>query len=249
MSEVSLIRVRFRVAEALLRFLKPAFRVPEFPYDVGSTDTVKHSVESLGIPHTEVGEYRINHQAVSSAAQMSAGDVIEVVAPASGEPLEDPRFVADGHLGRLAAYLRMTGFDCWYEREADDVKLAGVASSEHRLLLTRDVGLLKRREVDRGYCVRSDKPQEQLREVVGRFGLRDRLRPFQRCMDCNGELVPVLKEDVADVIPPHTRATKDVFSRCVGCGKIFWRGSHHARMLGWIEDLCEATRHEGLPPG
>jgi len=246
---VSLLRVRFRFAEALRIFLKPAFRVPEFEYEVGSTDTVKHSVESLGVPHTEVGEYRINDQVVSSAVQMSAGDVIEVVAPVSGAPLEDSRFVADGHLGRLAAYLRMIGFDCWYERDADDVKLASVASSEHRLLLTRDVGLLKRREVDRGYCVRADKPQEQLREVVGRFGLQDRLRPFQRCMDCNGELVPVLKEEVADLLPPHTRATRDIFSRCAACGKIFWRGSHHARMLGWIEDLCDANPHEARPPG
>ena len=151
--------------------------------------------------------------------------------------LPDPRFVVDGHLGRLAAYLRMLGFDTWYERTADDALLAAIASSEKRLLLTRDLGLLKRKEVEQGYCVRSDKPLEQLREVTCRFALQSQSTPFSRCMECNGLLDSVSKEEVADLLPPHTRQTKNEFSRCHDCGKIFWRGSHHARMLGWIGEL------------
>jgi len=56
-------------------------------------------------------------------------------------------------------------------------------------------------------------------------------------MDCNGLLCPVPKDEVAEFLPPHTRETKNEFSRCRNCGKIFWRGSHHARMLGWIRAL------------
>lgn len=147
------------------------------------------------------------------------------------------RFVIDGHLGRLAAYLRMLGFDSWYDRYADDPLLAAVSSSEQRLLLTRDVGLLKRREVNQGYCVRSDKSHDQLREIASRFALHPHFAPFSRCMDCNGNLCPAPKENIADLLPPHTRETKNEFSRCLNCAKIFWRGTHYARMLGWIEDL------------
>jgi uncharacterized protein with PIN domain len=131
----------------------------------------------------------------------------------------------------------MLGFDTWYERLADDARLAAVSSGEHRMLLTRDVGLLKRREIEEGYCVRSDKPHDQLREVSQRFGLHSQFAPFQRCMECNGKLYPVSKAEVDAQLPPHTRETKHEFSRCPDCGKVFWRGSHYARMLGWIEEL------------
>ena len=234
--------VRFRFAEELRVFLKPGYRRAEFEYQVGPTDTVKHSVESLGVPHTEIGEFLINSLAAPASAQLSAGDTVDVLPHSEPILLDDPRFVADGHLGRLAAYLRMLGFDCWYQRSADDVLLAGIASGEGRLLLTRDVGLLKRREVDRGYCVRSDKPHDQLREVANRFALEHRINPFQRCMECNGRLFPVTKDAVAELLPPHTRETKDIFSRCADCGKVFWRGSHHARMLKWIEDLSTGMK-------
>ena len=230
----------FRVAEELHRFLKPAMRTPSFRKAVGPTDTIKHTVESLGIPHTEVGEYRIDGHVVDDTAVITSGEVVEVRPPSGPVHVKDPRFVLDGHLGRLAAYLRMLGFDCWYARVADDQQLARVAASEDRILLTRDVGLLKRREIQRGYCPRSDQPNLQLREVVGRYALADRIRPFQRCMECNGELLPVPKDEVAALVPPHTRATKDVFSRCAECRKIYWRGSHYERMTSWIRDLRSA---------
>ena len=172
--------------------------------------------------------------------QLSEGDRLDVFPHATPVVLDDARFVVDGHLGRLAAYLRMLGFDTWYDRYADDALLASIAASEHRLLLTRDAGLLKRREVERGYFVRNDKPPDQLREIVRRFALHSLIAPFQRCMDWNGALRLVAKQEVAHLLPPHTRETKDDFSRCSQCGKIYWRGSHHARMLGWIEDLKQA---------
>ena len=166
---------------------------------------------------------------------------MQVFPPAIPVLLEHPRFVLDGHLGRLAAYLRMLGFDTWYDRWADDTQLAAVSSGEERFLLTRDVGLLKRREVRQGYCVRFHKPHDQLREISRRFALHSQFMPFRRCMDCNGPLCPVPKEEVADQLPPHTRETKNEFSRCQNCGKVFWRGSHYARMLGWIEKLMVSS--------
>jgi uncharacterized protein with PIN domain len=206
-------------------FLPSARRHRDFEVVAGVTDTPVHVIESAGVPHTEIGGV------LASDARI---DVFPHQLPVALDPL---CFVLDGHLGRLAAYLRMLGFDCWYSRTAEDVELAHIASSETRVLLTRDVGLLKRREVERGYCVRQDRPRDQLREVVERFALRPHMQPFHRCMACNGELAPVPKSEVARVVPPYVLSTKDVFSRCVKCRKVYWRGSHHAVMSDWIADL------------
>jgi uncharacterized protein with PIN domain len=230
-------RVTFRFHGELNDFLPAAKRDIEFEQTAGSTDTIKHVIESLGVPHTEFAGVTVNARTASMSDRLSEGDRIDVYAHKEPVLLHDPRFVLDGHLGRLAAYLRMLGFDTWYARHADDVLLAHVSSSEHRMLLTRDVGLLKRREVETGYCVRSHKPHEQLREVSRRFALTSRLDPFGRCMDCNGPLFRVRKEDVEELLPPHTRETKNEFSRCAECHKVFWRGSHYARMAGWIKEL------------
>jgi len=231
--------VCFRFHGGLNDFLPAEKRNTEFKTMAGPTDTLKHLIESLGVPHTEVERVTLNERPSALAGQVAAGDHIQVFPYTEPVRIDNIRFVLDGHLGRLAAYLRMLGFDTWYDRFADDPHLASVASTEARVLLTRDVGLLKRRAVQAGYCVRSQKPHEQLREVARRFALQPHFTPFQRCMECNGQLDPVMKDEVAHLLPPHTRETKNEFSQCRDCGRVFWRGSHHARMLGWIEDLAE----------
>jgi uncharacterized protein with PIN domain len=198
---------------------------------------LKHVIESIGVPHTEVGRVLVNGGSSELTSPLVEDSMVDVFPQATPVELPENRFIADGHLGRLAAYLRMLGFDTWYGRYADDPLLATVSSAEGRLLLTRDVGLLKRREVSLGYCVRSDKPHQQLREVSSRYNLYPHFAPFSRCMECNGILASVDKSAIADLLPPHTRETKDEFSRCVECRRIFWRGSHHARMLNWIATL------------
>ena len=65
------------------------------------------------------------------------------------EPLRELQFVLDVHLGRLAAYLRLAGFDTVYRNNLDDAELAWIAAGG-RVLLTHDRELLKRRAVTRG---------------------------------------------------------------------------------------------------
>jgi uncharacterized protein with PIN domain len=231
------VRVRLHFHGELNDFLTSQRRNIEFEHIAGATGTIKHIIESLGVPHTEIERVTVNGAVLSTSERVLDGDCIHVFPHPAPVLLESPRFVVDGHLGRLAAYLRMLGFDTWYERFADDKRLAAVAHGEQRFLLTRDLGLLKRREVEQGYCVRCDKPHDQLHEISRRFALRSQFTPFRRCMDCNGHLSPVSKEEVAYLLPPHTHETKNQFSRCLTCGKVFWRGSHYTRMLEWIRDL------------
>src|SRR5574341_1597051 len=127
--------------------------------------SIKHLAESLGVPHPEIGRVQINSQEGKLNAITQDGDRVEVHPIPNGSPAE-PRFLLDGHLGRLAAYLRMLGFDCLYQTDYDDVELADILGREERILLSRDRRLLMRKVVTHGYCLRSLDSKEQLIEVV-----------------------------------------------------------------------------------
>ena len=218
---------------------------------------MKDAIESLGVPHTEVELILVNGESSDFSRILSEGDRVSVypvfeafdIGPLvrlRPEPLRQTRFLLDGHLGRLARYLRMVGFDSAYDRNAEDEALARLSVSERRILLTRDRGLLKRREVTHGYWVRQTDARKQLSEVVRRFDLAGRLRPFTRCLRCNAELHAAAKIDVASQLPPRTRDCYQEFLRCGGCGNVYWQGPHHRRMLAMIEEL--KAQAVSLPP-
>ena len=192
------------------------------------------------MPHPEVELILINGRPADFGCLVGEGDRVAVYPrlrrlPAPGPPLRadragEPRFLLDVHLGRLAGYLRLAGFDAAYANDATDAALAAASREEGRALLTRDRGLLKRREVEHGYWVRETRPRRQLAEVVRHFDLAGRLRPLARCGRCNGRLSPVDRAAIEDDLPPRTRREHHVFHRCDLCGRVYWRGSHVARI-------------------
>ena len=200
--------------------------------------SVKDVIEACGVPHTEVDLIIVDGESVGYDHRVRPGDRIAVypvfesfdissIVEVRPEPLRHTSFVADVHLGRLARHLRLLGFDTSYDQRWDDPALARISQDEGRILLTRDVGLLKRSEVTHGYYVRSEDPIEQVVEVAGRFHLEDEMEPFTRCMLCSAELEDVDRTEISDRLPARTRQAVDDYRMCTGCGEIFWRGSHH----------------------
>jgi uncharacterized protein with PIN domain len=188
----------------------------------------------LGVPHPEIGQVQVNGQVGMLSTITQDGDRVELHPIPNGCPVE-PHFVLDNHLGRLAAYLRMLGFDCLYQNQFDDEEMAELVQKEERILLTRDRRLLMRKAVTHGYCLRSLNSLEQLSEVIGRFELKERIRPFHRCLRCNHPLEPVAKEAVLDRLEPLTKLYFDEFQICPACKQIYWKGSHFERMQDLIE--------------
>ena len=219
-----------------------------FEAEFNGHETVKHVIESLGVPHTEVGVILINgesvgfdqnphHQNCIHVYPSRDGVLVSPVIDLKPEPLKDIRFVLDGHLGKLATYLRLLGFDTLYQNDFEDTQLAEISSEEKRILLTRDRGLLKRTMVSYGYFVREKSPRKQLIEIVDKFGLADKAIPFYRCANCNGVLQPIAKEEIIDRLEPKTKIYYDEFQICEICEQIYWKGSHFKRMECFINEV------------
>lgn len=246
----------FRFYAELNDFLPLEKRQRTFGHTFELSASVKDMIESLGVPHTEVDLILVNDQSVDFSYLVQAGDRISVypvfesidIAPlvrVRPEPLRESRFILDVHLGRLATYLRMLGFDTLYRNDYADAELARISSSEGRILLTRDRGLLKRSEVTHGYCLRTTNPRQQLLEVLRRFDLFDSVKPMRRCLRCNSVLQPVDKAAIGDRLPPKTRQYYDEFHYCQVCDRVYWKGSHYRRMQQFIEDLLQQDNLAG----
>jgi uncharacterized protein with PIN domain len=213
---------------------------------------VKDMIESFGVPHTEIELIIANGHSVDFSHLVRDGDRIAVypvfeslditselrVRP---QALRDPKFVLDVHLGKLTAYLRMLGFDAVYSNSSRDADLVRISVTDRRILLTRDRGLLKQSAVTHGYWLRQTDSRRQLAEIARRFDLVGAIRPFTRCMACNGRLQSVLKEQVRSLLPPRTAELHEEFQQCTQCDRIYWKGSHYARMQRWIEELTRSA--------
>lgn len=236
----------FRFHGELNDFLAPARRQADISIRFNHDQSVKHLIESLGVPHTQVGRVLASGREVDFSYLVREGDHVEVyplsIEGRSGVQQGEPRFVVDNHLGRLAAYLRMLGFDSLYRNDYDDDELAQIAGLDERILLTRDQRLLMRNQVRRGYWVRSKIPREQIVEVLRQYGLWAQVAPFKRCMRCNGLLQPVEKEAVMHRLEPLTQQYFDQFRICSECNQVYWQGSHYERMARLIDQVVEESR-------
>ena len=226
--------------------LPPRRRGQVITLEVSRRAAIKDVIESLGVPHTEVDVILVDGDAVGFSHILAGGERVDVypwpTAPAAARHLRPtpptrPRFVLDAHLGRLARYLRLLGFDCRYRNDIDDAEVAALAEQESRVVLTRDRALLRRKRIRLAHYVREVDPWRQVEEVCDEFDLYPVLAPFTRCSRCNGRLARVEKAEVEHRLEPLTRRYVEEFLECEACGQLFWHGSHVSRMEAPVERL------------
>jgi hypothetical protein len=239
----------FRFYEELNDFLRPELRKRTFSHAFNGTPAVKDVIEAIGVPHAEVDLVLIDGESVSFARRLRDGNRVAVypmferfdVAPLTRlrpRPLRRTRFVLDVHLGTLARYLRLLGFDTLYRNDYDDHQIVRLAHEQSRIILTRDKGLLKHGAVTRGRWIRHTRPLEQLRETIAAFDLAGSARPFTRCAVCNGRLRALGRRDVASLVPARVRERHDKFARCTLCRRIYWPGTHTLRIRKALQDAA-----------
>ena len=197
--------VQFRFYEELNDFLPVEKQKVCFTHIVPPKTAIKDVIESLGVPHTEIDLILVNGKSVDFSYQVQSDDYISVYPVFEGldisqiihlraEPLRKILFILDSHLGKLAKRLRLLGFDSEYDNHFSDEIIAMRSQKEKRIVLTRDIGLLKHKIITHGYWVRHTVPEEQIFEVLQRFNLITNAI-HSRCILCNGTL-NVLKNQI-----------------------------------------------------
>lgn len=244
-------KIYIRFYEELNDFLPDDKKKTRFEHRYIDRTSVKDLIESLSVPHTEVDMILVNGKSVSFDCIINDKDDISVypvfesfdiaeVQHLRSVPLRDPKFVCDVHLGKLARNLRMLGIDTAYNNNYSDQELLDISINEHRTILTRGPGILKRTEVTHGYFVRNSDPLTQTKEVIKRFQLQNNINQFSRCIDCNSKLVETRKEEIIYRLPEKVKASHEHFYTCIECNKIYWEGSHFQNMLEKIKSLLES---------
>ena len=233
-------------------FLTAEDRGHALEYRVESTPAIKDAIEAMGVPHPEIGLIIAEGEVLSFSYPLKGEEEVHIYphheAPEALKHLvapllpvregEAPAFIVDVHLGRLARYLRVAGIDTIYENEdMGDEKIAHIASREKRVVLTRDVGLLKRSAVEYGHWMRNKNSRAQLREVVSYYGLKRHFNPFSHCVHCNGLIRPIEKSAVEEKLPPGIRRDFKRFFSCRSCGHVYWEGSHYKRILELLSSV------------
>lgn len=215
-------------------------------YTFNDPPSVKDAIEATGVPHTEVGAIKKNGLWVSFDEKLMDKDELEIFSNPHADMQIFPykpegciEFLLDVHLSGLARYLRMAGFSCLHEAEdVGDAALAEFSSREGLILLTRDIGLLKRSKVKFGRWIRNVLPEAQFKEVIDHYQLREEFTPFSLCVRCNGSIKKVTKESIKGDVPEGIYEWQEKFQRCLSCQQVYWKGSHFEK----IQEILDSAK-------
>lgn len=232
-------RLKINFPDEFNIFRRKKNKWPEIIYPLEQKTSIKHIIESLGVPHTEIGkiiaednEVNFNYIPVNSqkVTLLPIIPPFDVTKPSllRPEPLQQISFVVDVNVGKLALLLRMLGLDAEYSPKFLDKDI--LSFCEKRIVLSKDIGLLECKQIIFGRHVRSVYPDDQLVEIIKFFGINGPFKFFTRCLRCNKKLVPVNKKDILHRLEPKTKKYFDRFKICPQCRRIYWQGSHHEKM-------------------
>lgn len=242
------ITVHLRFYEELNDFLPLNKRKINFDHAVLPKTSIKDVIESLGVPHTEIDLILVNGNSIHFGYQVQDNDYISVypvfesldisdITHLRPTPLRISCFILDVHLGKLARHLRLLGFDVIYDNHYADKEIAMRSQTESRIVLTRDIGLLKNKIITRGYWVRQTDPEKQVIEILTKFDLYRSCHPFTRCIECNGLLEAVEKNSIAHLLLPETEKYYEHFTRCHSCKRLYWEGTHYKKLKSLVDKI------------
>lgn len=240
----------FRFYEELNDFLPKQKRKVDFEAAFKWKRSIKDMIEALGVPHTEIDLILVNGKSKDFSYITQDGDRVSVypafeslniedVTRLRKIPLRRTKFIADIHLGDIVKYMRALGLDVYFDPSLSHRKIIEISGRENRIILTRSIKLLKFREITHGIFVRPGTTERAIIWILGYLDIKDRVRPFSRCLRCNNLLAPVPKERIAERIPPKTKGFCDEYSHCKSCDRIYWKGTHFIKMMKVIDRILE----------
>jgi len=149
------------------------------------------------------------------------------------------KFIVDCMLGKLAKWLKILGFDTLFFSKIGDEELLAIAEKGERILLTRDNELFERADQAAAFFIKSEDWQKQLKEVLERFKLKDKAKPYSRCIECNAALKALSRVKAKNLVTPFVYKNATGFALCPVCGRVFWQGSHQKDMAVKIDKFLK----------
>ena len=212
----------FRFYEELNDFLPTHRRKTTFEAEFRGKRSIKDMIEALGVPHTEIDLILVNGKSVDFNYILKNGDRASVypvfesfnitdVTLLRKIPLRRHKFIADTNLGNIVKYMRVLGFDIYYDSLLSNREIIEISKRENRVILTKSRKLLKFKDVTHGIFIRPGTTTEQIRRIIDYLDIKDNIKPFSRCLRCNTLLKSVLKEKILDRIPPKTKEFCDEY--------------------------------------
>ena len=150
------------------------------------------------------------------------------------------KFIADCHLGKLAKYLRIMGFDTLFFPHIEDNKLITIANEENRIILTRDRDLSQRKNAPTLFLEPTD-TKAQLKTLIDYYDLKEHPAPFSRCIVCNTQLHVIEKEKIIHRLPEGVKKNFNYFEYCPTCDRIYWQGDHYKNMIKFLTQVREES--------
>ncbi|NHW88111.1 MAG: hypothetical protein HA490_00335 [Archaeoglobales archaeon] len=153
------------------------------------------------------------------------------------------KFICDRMLGKLATWLRISGYDTLYigDLRVDDEDEFLLKNYLDRVLITKDRDLFtKSKKMGReAFLVKSNNVAEQMRELKV-LGVKFQI-VMDRCSVCN---TPLRKptEDEALAALKEMNLGKDMLEKyelwfCENCKKLYWMGSHWVNMIRFLRKI------------
>ena len=238
-------QVYFRFYEELNNYLPKENRKVWFDYCFPDGISLLDAIQSMGVPPDEIDLILVNQQSKGFDHLLQEGDRISVfpvfelfdltgISLLRDKPLRNPTFICDVHLGRLSKYLRMLGMDTLYSNKYTSDEIIAHSQLEKRIILSRSYQLTRHKEVTHSYWIRSSDPLEQLKDLINKLDLINQTDPFTRCLNCNGKLIPVEKQQILHRLEVRTAKFYEEFFNCRTCNQIYWKGSHYENMDDFI---------------
>ena len=240
----------FRFYEELNDFLPKHRRKTDFEATFKGKRSIKDMIEALGVPHTEIDLILVNGNSVDFNYIFQDEDRVSVypvfeslnitnVTQLRKIPLRRTKFIADINLGDIVKYMRVLGLDLYYDPLLSTREIIEISKSENRVILTKSRKLLKFKDVSHGIFIRPGTTTEQIRRIIEFLDIKDKIKPFSRCLRCNTLLNIVLKEKIIDRIPPKTKEFCNEYVQCRSCNKIYWKGTHFINMEKVVRQILD----------
>ena len=246
-------KVYFRFYAELNDFLPNEKKQHLFEHLFAGPLKVQEAILSLQVPLSEVDlilvngesekfDYWLNDEDYISVYPMFESLDISTLNSLRPQPLRVTQFILDAHLGKLAKYLRMAGFDTLYDGNYEDNEIIDISVKTGRIILTRDKAMLRSKRVNHGYYIRNIQPIKQFKEVITKFDLISQFKILSRCLLCNLLLVKESKENAKTILSSDIILRFDNFFRCPECNRIYWKGSHYDRMNNFICNIINDSK-------